>query len=209
MARTLEVRIVPDALLAQADRIEALVEQQTARLAAIDAVNEVVVRAEASTREGEIADINLSDAYVRSKTDLALASRTPRAEVTVRGDLTILGRFPLVQLAQSASSKAKGDPSRGIPAGSKQAGLQVSIKRSTSKPEPKWFTMRLRRGQRAGENVGVFVRTGPGRGDVKHIYGPSPYSLFRYQAGLQLDDIADDLQRTTDAAIDERMQRKL
>jgi hypothetical protein len=69
--------------------------------------------------------------------------------------------------------------------------------------------MRLRRGQRAGENVGVFVRTGPGRGDVKHIYGPSPYSLFRYQAGLQLDDIADDLQRTTDAAIDERMQRKL
>lgn len=209
MPRVLEVRFVADALEGLADRVEALAQGQAARLAAIDAVNAVVLRAEQSTREGETRDINLSDAYVKSKTDVALAVRDPRAEVTVRGDLTILGRFPLVQLTQAAKSSAKGDPSRGIPAGSKQAGVSVGIKRSSPTAQPKWFTMRLRRGQAAGENVGVFVRTGAARGDVKHIYGPSPYSLFRYQAGLQLDEIADDLQRTTDAAIGDRLQRGL
>lgn len=208
MARTLEVKVVAGPLFDQADRVQALVGQQSARLAAIDAVNDVVVRAEASTRKGEIEDIGLTDAYVRSKTDLALAVRSPRAEVTVRGDLTILGRFPLDQMMQPADG-AKGDPSRGIPAGSKQAGVRVGIKRSSPTAQPKWFTMRLRSGQSAGANVGVFVRTGSARSDVKHIYGPSPYSLFRHQVGLQLDDIADDLQRTTDAAIGETLKRSL
>jgi hypothetical protein len=209
MARTLNVRVTTDGLLAASDRLEAAVQRAEVTLAAIDAVNAVTTRADVALRAGEIADISLTDAYVRSKTDVALAVRSPRAEVTVRGDLTILGRFPLAQLMQPAGPRSKGDPSRGIPAGSKQAGVRAEIKRSSATSQPKWFTMRLRRGQAAGENVGVFVRVGAAKSDVKHIYGPSPYSLFRYQAGVQLEDIADDLQSSTNAEIEKRLERIL
>lgn len=209
MARTLNIRIVPDALLVQADRLEAALSRAQIALAAVDAVNTVTKRADESLREGEIADINLTDVYVRSKTDVALAVRSPRAEITVRGDLTILGRYPLRQLMQPAGPRSKGDPSRGIPAGSKQAGVQASIKRSGTPPQPKWFTMKLRRGKESGENVGVFVRVGPEKSAVKHIYGPAPYSLFRHQVGVQIEDIANDLQRTTDAKIAQRIERAL
>lgn len=208
MTRVLNVNVRTRDLVEQADRLEAAVARAEIALAAIDAVNAVTLRADESLRAGAIDDINLSSAYVRSKTDLALATRDPRAEITVRGDLTILGRYPLVQLTSEAA-KAKGDASRGIEAGRKQAGLNVSIRRSGATTQPKWFTMKLRRGRAAGENVGVFVRTGSDRGAVAHIYGPSPYSLFRHQAGLQLEDIADDLQRTADLLVGERLDRSL
>lgn len=206
MTRVLHIKVVATGLEAQADRLEAAAARAALTVAAVDAVNVVTQRADQALRAGEIADISLSDEYVRSKTTVALATRDPRAEITVRGDLTILGRFPLAQITVAAAS-AKGDPSRGIPAGSKAAGVRAQIKRSSATAQPKWFTMRLRRGARAGDNVGVFVRTGPG--SVKHLYGPSPYSLFRYQAGLQLEDIADDLQRTTDQAVADQLTKVL
>lgn len=206
MTRVINVKVSVSTLTAQADRLEAAIDRAAVAVAAIDAVNVVTRRADEAIRAGEIADISLSDAYVRSKTDLALATRTPRAEVTVRGDLTILGRYPLAPMTQSAP-KAKGDPSRGIPAGSKAAGVRVQVKRSAATRQPKWFTMKLRRGDRAGADVGVFVRTGPN--SVRHIYGPSPYSLFRHQIGVQLEDIADDLRLTADASIADQLTRAL
>lgn len=206
MTRVLNVRIITDALVQQADRLEAAVNRAAITVAAVDAVNVVTRRAEASIRAGEIADISLDDDYVRSMTDLALAVSYPRAEITVRGELTILGRYPLAPMTASAP-RAKGDPSRGIPAGAKAAGVAVQIKRSVATRQPKWFTMKLRRGAKMGSDVGVFVRTGGGK--PQHIYGPSPYSLFRHQAGVQLEDIANDLQRTADAAISDQLTRAL
>jgi hypothetical protein len=165
-------------------------------LAAKDAVNDVALRFEDDALRGMTADIGLTATYVRSKTDVTLAERTlnPRAEVKTGGALTILGRYPLQQLTRSAP-KAKGDPARGIPAGSKQAGVKVAIRRSSPVSRDKWFTMRLRSGTQAGENIGVFVRA-TGRKNPKHIYGPAPYSLFRHQIETHIVEVEDDLQRT-------------
>lgn len=191
-----------------AGKLDRLTGRAGITLAAIDSVNVVTKRADASLRRGENAGINLTDTYVKSKTDLALAVGSPFATITTRGDLTILGRYPIAHIWQPAGparqnakrgtvagGPSKGDPKRGIPAGSKQKGLRVDIKRSAPVYESKWFTMTLRRGQQAGDTRGVFVRTSAG--PVKHIYGPSPYSLFRHQVMLQIDDITADLERET------------
>ena len=178
-------------------------------LAAKDSVNEVALRFESDALRGMTADIGLSPTYVRSKTDVALAERllNPRAEVTTGGSLTILGRYPYQQLTRSAP-KAKGDPARGIPAGSKQAGVKVSIRRSAPAAREKWFTMRLRAGAQPGENVGVFVRA-TGRAKPKHIYGPAPYSLFRHQIETNIGEVEDDLQRTTLRNVADVVERTL
>lgn len=163
-------------------------------LAAAEAVNEVITRADAESRRGMNAGINLTDAYVRGKTDLALApaGANPEATLTTRGDLTILGHYDPV-VTYVAASRAKGDPSRGVPAGSKAAGVSVEIRRGGRKPMPGAFTMRLRRGTADGDQTGVFFREGARK---RHVYGVAPYSLFRYQIGVRQDDFAADLERT-------------
>lgn len=180
----------------EADRLAGGLDRLTGaaglQLAAIDAVNAVVKRADVALRAAENANLNLSDAYVKSKTDLSLATSAPYAQITTRGDLTILGRYPVAQQWQPAKGKARGDPKRGIPVGNKQAGVRVDIKPSAPTYQSKWFTMTLRRGTQPGDSIGVFVRTSAG---LKHIYGPSPYSLFRFQSQAQFDQIADDLER--------------
>lgn len=179
-------------------------------LAAKTAVNDVAVRFEGEALRGMTADIGLTAAYVRSKTDVKLADRllNPRAEVTTGGALTILGRYPLQQLTQAASPKAKGDPARGIPAGRKQAGVRVAIRRSAPAARDKWFTMRLRSGREPGENIGVFVRA-TGRAKPKHIYGPAPYSLFRHQIETHIAEVEDDLQRTAMRSVVDLVERTL
>lgn len=208
MANT-SLKIDGRAVLALADRLGTLAGS-TFGLAARDAVNEVTVRAHESTLRGMTADIGLTPAYVKSKTDVALTTDLirPTAEVVTRGDLTILGRYPLQQLTQSARPEAKGDPSRGIAPGSKQAGVKATIRRSAPAARDKWFTMKLRAGKAAGDNVGVFVRA-TGRDKPKHIYGPSPYSLFRHQLELQSGAIADDLQKTAMQKIADRVEKAL
>ncbi len=178
-------------------------------LAARDAVNEVITRFERDSLAGMTADIGLTPAYVKGKTDVRLAdsSLNPKAEMVTRGDLTILGRFPMQQLTQSAP-RAKGDPARGIPPGSKQAGVRVGIRRSAPAERDKWFTMRLRAGGGPGANEGVFVRA-TGRSKPKHIYGPAPYSLFRHQIGLRASEVEVDLADTTTRTIVDRVEKAL
>ena len=209
MSRTLAVKVVVEGVEAQADRLEAAVRRGLLTLAAIDGVNTTVREYENVLAAGMIEDINLEPAYVRSKTDVQLATRSPHAEVTVNGDLTILGRYPLAQMVQIASARAKGDRSRGIPPGYKQAGVSVGIRRTGPTKQPKWFTMRLRAGRQPGTNIGVFVRTGPDKQDVKHIYGPAPYSLFRYQADMHLNEIAQALNDAVFKAIDASIEKEL
>lgn len=177
-------------------------------LAARDAVNEVITRFERDAQHGMTADYGLTPAYVRSKTDVRLAESTlnPKAEMVTRGDLTILGRFPLQQLTRPAQSRAKGDPSRGIAPGRKQAGVRATIKRSAPVARDKWFTMRLRAGAAPGENTGVFVRA-TGRAKPKHIYALAPYSMFRHQVGVRLGDVETDLANTTMRTIVDRVEK--
>ena len=124
-------RLIVDAkkaMPALADRLDR-VSGSVIGTAARDAVNEVITRFERDATDGMTADYGLAPAYVRGKTDVRLADSilNPKAEMVTRGDLTILGRFPLQQLTQSAP-RAKGDPSRGIAPGRKQAGVRATIR---------------------------------------------------------------------------------
>lgn len=192
---------------ALAERIDSLAGKALVRLSAVDAVNEVATRFEAAARKAMNAGLNLSDQYVADRMSIVRAAGTPRAEIVARGDLTILGRYPNAQLTTAARGKARGDAARGIPAGRKQAGVAVEIRRGQAKAQPKWFTMRLRAGTQAGDKVGVFVRTGAG--PLKHIYGPSPYSLFRYQINANTDELTADLERTAVARASAATQKAL
>lgn len=205
--KSVSIVIDIEALRHLASRVDSLTVRGVLGLAAVDAVNAVARRADTSLRRGENRDINLTDAYIEARTTLVPALTLPTATITTWGDLTILGHYPRRQLTQAASKRAKGDPSRGIAAGTKQAGLQVSIRRSAAVSEPRWFTMRLREGSASGSKTGVFVRDGDKK--VRHIHGPSPYSLFRHQVGAQESAVKDDLTRSAVAAVADRVEKTL
>lgn len=197
---------------APATKLERLADRARLAIAAVEAVNLVTKRADESLRRGEIRNINLTPAYVKSKTDVALAppGGKPRAEIVTKGDLTILGRFaPLSRLVDS-----NRQDSIGRRLGRRSAGTALQIKKSKVENQKQWFIMRLRAGNGPGENFGVFVRddrlpakNGPnaslaggrhrdGRAGKRQIYGPSPYMLFKAQITQQSDDIQADLART-------------
>jgi hypothetical protein len=180
-----------------AGQIAGLADGVLGRVAAAEAVNEVTTRWQPLFQRAMNAGLNLTDAYVASKMSstpaTAVGTGAVRAEIATRGDLTIIGHYPHQQLRE-------GNGRRG-------SGVRVEIKRGAAVIEPRWFLMRLRTGTEAGDREGLFVRTSAGR--VKHLYGVSPYSLFRFQTNRLEGEMADDLAATAaarmGAAIDQRM----
>lgn len=188
----------PDALAADLESVSA----QRIAVRAAEIVNRVVVQFNDVQQAAQIADINLEPAYVRNKTDLRVATpgANPRAEIVTRGDLTIMGRYsPLVQVRKTP----KRAGTQGAP-----DGVAVQLRKSTATYQPTWFTMRLRRGAQPGADVGVFVRD-QGTKKLKHLYGPSPYSLFRHQINTRSDELSDDLAREARDGLGQLLQEAL
>lgn len=70
---------------------------------------------------------------------------------------------------------AAGDMVRGIASGRKQAGVSVAVRKGGARKKMrKAFLIPL---NGSGE-MGVFVRTGRGKKDIKHLYGPSVDQVF-------------------------------
>jgi hypothetical protein len=182
-------------VLTQADRL-ALLADGRLNVSMADVVNDVAGRFDTRARAGMNAGINLSDAYISSKMSVARAAPGGKAEarITARGDLTILGNYNPVVQTVPASARAKGDPSRGVPAGQRASAVQVTVRKGTPREIPRAFTMRLKNSGKTG----VFIRE---KDRVKHLYGVSPYSLFRFQVSVGLDDLGRDLTTTAEAAI--------
>lgn len=199
---TLKLRVDVAPLEGLAARIDRLIEGAQINLGAVAAVNDVIRRADASIRAGENAGINLTNAYVQSKTDLVLATGKPKAEMVTRGDLTIMGHYFLATQPGGGALRRAGPR-----AGQRNAGVHYEVKRGQPAFEPQWFMMRLRQGTRAGDKFGAFIRTGPST--VKHIYAVSPYSLARFQIGAQASDIEEDLSKTATAEISKRINEAL
>lgn len=180
---------------ALAGRIEALANRALLRLSAVDAVNEVAARFDAAARKGMNAGINLSDAYIASKmaaTRAVSAGRTVRAEIVARGDLTIMGHYPVEQRRGTNGVR-----------GRRASGVGVEITKGAAKIVDKWFLMRLRNSGK----MGVFYR--PQGGKPVHKYGPSPYSLFRHQIDTRGDDLAADLAATVAGRAADAIQKAL
>ena len=193
---------------ALADRLERTARGGGMRAAAVRAVNAVMLRAEKTAIEGATAGINLSAIYVKSKTDTVLATRDPRAELVTRGDLVVMGRFPITQMTAAAAGRSRGDPSRGIAPGQRASGLSVAIKKVAPSFSAGWFTMPLRKGTERGSLLGVFYRP-KGGGKPQHRYAVAPYSLMRYQHATNEPDVQADLSETGTTALRNVLQEGL
>lgn len=159
--------------------------------AAYRSINQVAAKVQTDAVRTVASQLNLTVAYVRDKFALEKASRQNLLAVVKAGMRPIgLERFGATQLVAKAD-RAKGDVSRAIPAGRKQAGVSVKVsKTGARKKMPGAFLIPMRAGTEAGGNgKGVFIRTGKGRGDIKHLYGPSPDQLFRRYREENLPDI--------------------
>lgn len=170
--------------------------------AALEAVNTVTTRFDDRQRKAQRADINLTAGYIEDKTTVQLATDlvNPRATIRTRGDLTVMGHY---------DPEVMRDPgrldSRGRPLGNRSAGVRVAIKPSTPTEHESWFLMKLKGTQGARE--GVFVRDTEGK--AKHLYGVSPYSLFRHQALIGEPGLLDDLETTVGAAVSDAIEKEL
>jgi hypothetical protein len=196
------VRFKFDPAKSLGDRLEKTVARGRLVGLATAIVNEVTVDFNESSIKEQTRDINLSQAYVRSKTDLQLADRGGRAKASIvtRGDLTVLGNFaPLSRIVSPGAARRAG-PIKGF----RSAGTRLAIKRSRYLSEGQWFILPLRRGAASGGNgFGVFVRDDglppskralrEGRHGKRHIYGPSPYSLFRRQVDTRFPEVQERL----------------
>ena len=120
---------------------------------------------------------NLPASYIREQFRMREAQgNNGIAVVSVRRRDMRLARFGANQMT-TAAKRAKGDASRRIAAGRKQAGVSVKVLRAGARKTIKSaFFMPLRAGKEAGGNgFGVFERVGK---DIEHLYGPSPYQVF-------------------------------
>jgi hypothetical protein len=177
-------------------------------------VNEVTDETYDLARPKMIERINLTDKYVRDRMTVRHATNpdAPRAAIVASGDksaVTTLARYDGRQAVKPVTwtnarilgmgktfgawpgwTQRVGDERRGIAADSKGAGSTVQVTRGNTKALRDTFFMPLRN----GNGMGIFMRTGDGDKDYKHLYGPSVYQLFAYTAGKILEQVADNLE---------------
>lgn len=200
---------------ALADRL-ASVDARALGQASLSVVNEAAQRFEKQALDGGVANINLSRTYVKSKTDLALATNPvrPRAEIVTRGDLTVLGNFEPLAVVRAPGAQRRA----GAIKGRRNAGTLVSLRRNETLKQDQWFILPLRRGEVPGGNgLGVFIRDDAiapsptaareGKAGKRQIYGPSPYQLFRKQIDVQGPEWAEDLERSATARLVSEIER--
>lgn len=187
-------------------------ENLTEDAALVRTLNTIVDDVYETARGRMNAGINLTDAYLQSKMFVvhATPARGLRAEIVARGgrgDQTPLERY-MTGYETKAAPRAKGSPSKGIPAGRKAAGVRVEVSRGKSKPIENAFTMPLRAGGLAGGNgLGVFTRSR--YGIVRHRYGPAVYQLFRVAAGELEQSIGDTLVDQLSTVAQQALERAL
>ena len=86
-------------------------------------------------------------------------------------------------------TRRTGDAMRGIPEGQKAAGFTVDVNRKGDKTIQGVFTLPLK----TAGGFGVF-RPGPTKNKPVHLYGPSPFQVFRRHINDNRDQIMADLE---------------
>ena len=208
-------------LVEQVDRI-AMLDNTTLAEMRLDAVNVVSLTVREKSIDQTHAELNLSRDYIEARIARAEAKgTTARARITseVRG--ATLQRFGAQQEVapvnwSNSRIKAlghefgkwpgwtyrKGDASRGIAEDKKAAGVSVDVNRKGAKTITSAFTMPLKN----SNGTGVFRREG---GEVKHLYGPSVYQVFRRYISTNEQAIADTLRDEFVGRLDTKIQEIL
>ena len=211
MGRTRAIGLDTTAVTELADKVGQLAGEGFAKVAA-SALNTVVDRTYELARDRITTGINLSDDYLRKRMSVDHATEANlEASITTAGGRESLTRLVHYGAAMVIVPRKSTRPSRskgllGITAGSKQAGVTVSVKTGSTKELSSGFMLTLKQGEASGEKKGVFIRK---NGRLKHLYGPSVYQLFGFQADALAEEVADDLQETFMNQVQEHVDRIL
>jgi hypothetical protein len=178
-----------------------------------------------------IADINLTDEYVKSRMVVNHAKPGGKAEAVITGrgsksSMTQLVNYGAMQQIQRVNhtnasilasgkkfgkwpgwTKRTGDAMRGIAADNKQSGVSVAVKRGSNKLLEHGFLIQLSNG--AGIGLATRSAGAKGRKNYKVRYGPSVYQLFRHVASGLLDEARDELETNTVAQVVELFEKEL
>lgn len=141
------------------------------------AVNKAASTARTEGSKAIRDDVRLSAKYVNQNLVIKDKATRQKHKAIVSGRVrpTRLARYGAKQLTRKAKTSAAGDPVRGIPAGRKQAGVSVAVSKSGRRKKMRnAFLVPLR----SAGNMGVFIRTGSGKNNIKHLYGPSVSQVF-------------------------------
>lgn len=151
---------------------------------------------------------NLPASYIRDKFRLQLATTNDIAIVAAQRRTINLSRFEANQLTAPAP-RAKGDARRKIGKGRKQAGVSVKVLRAGArKAMPGAFLVPLLAGSESGGNgMGLFVRIGPGRNNIKRLAGPAPYQVFSAWVKEHRPDIKTQLANAWQSRIQREIRR--
>ena len=208
-------------LVEQVDHI-AMLDSTTLAEMRLDAVNVVSLTVREKSIDQTHAELNLSRDYIEARIARAEAKgATARARITseVRG--ATLQRFGAQQEVAPVNwsnsriealghefgkwpgwTYRKGDASRGVAEDKKAAGVSVDVNRKGAKTITSAFTMPLKN----SNGTGVFRREG---GEVKHLYGPSVYQVFRRYITTNEQAIADTLRDEFVGRLDTKIQEIL
>lgn len=149
---------------------------QSAR-AGLAAVNDVASTVMTAASRDISQRYNLPATYTREQfTQRPATTANPTAVIAARKRGTRLARFEANQIT-AAAKRAKGDNSRGIAHGRKQAGISIKVKRQGARQTLKHaFFLPLRAGKVDGGNgMGIFTHEGS---RLKHHYGISPSQAY-------------------------------
>lgn len=180
---------------------------RAAEKAQFRAVNRVASKFRTAASKAVRGQVRLPASYVNDnlKVRKKATQNNPEAVISGRKRPTRLARYGAKQLARSAKGAA-GDQSRGISAGKKQAGVSVAVSRSSGRKKMrKAFLLPLR----GTGTMGVFVRTGPGDKDIKHLYGPSVDQVFRDVRTELKPQIGKELAKEYQAQLNHAIQKEI
>lgn len=216
MAASFSINLVADDLKAVTDNLIHLSSTGLGE-AAVRAVNMVATRAYDKTLEGMISGINLNNEYVRSKTDLVLATspNDATAVLLASGDaaqpstLTTYGAAVVARPAKNLK-RAKGNASIGVARGERAAGFTASVARGktdffshSQSGNTYFFIIRAPNGSLLTVRRQKDAR---GQGALKALYGPSVIQLFKFQVKANIVAIAEDLTTTFLAEVQRELE---
>lgn len=208
---SLTIRFDTTALTKAAERLATL-DTQTLRQMREAAVEQVSTATHKTAKDEALRQLNLPPGYVN---DAIARQKGPRQPLLTRDTVvsevrgTTLPRFigarintvpvnwsneRIADLPRKFGrwpgwTRRKGDAMRGIPEGQKAAGFTVDVNRKGDKTINGVFTLPLK----TAGGFGVF-RPGPTKNKPVHLYGPSPFQVFRRHINDNRDQIMTDLE---------------
>lgn len=206
--RFFEIKV--DQVATLADRIGSL-DASALSKATSDALNSTVDTTYELARKRITADVNIADDYLRRRMEVDHATPTKNsATITATGDPKRMTRLAHYQAQMVVVPRKTTTPSRAkgsilnLGPGVKQGGVKVNVMRPAHLGSA--FMLPLKAGNAQGEKLGVFIRDGK---RLKHLYGPSVYQLFRYQAEQLNDEVAEDLRENLLAQVSDQIKGAL